>query len=571
MATARDLIANVLDEAGIEFVFGLPGGGTVALFDSLWDKRGTVRSILVRHEQGAAIMADAYGRLTGRPAAIMGQGAFMGSNAMFGIMEAYSSGTPMLILTDTSDGANALHPQNQSVAGEYGSPDLLSILRATTKYAALAVSPKDAVIATQLAIKHAISGRPGPAAVVLRSPSINGEVNLEEPPFIHPTRGFLTMTPPVAPPADVERVARILVEARRPVLMAGNGVHLANAHPQVRELAELLGMPVATSYKGKSAIAETHPLSVGMAGVFGQRVANDTIGDADVVLIVGARLTPQDTVRETPTIFNPRDQTLIQIDIDPRNVGWTFPVAAGLVGDAREVLKQVLVACQAVLSDREIDVVARTNYIEECKRKSGYFSNPTLFSEESPVLPQRLVRVLQESLDPDALVTLDAGNNRVWMSHFYQAQAEKTFFAPGGLAGMGWAMPAALALKLARPDRQVVGVTGDGGFMMSVHAIQTAIQYQLPVLFVVMNDSALGMVRMHQGSRPMASEFGEVDHGAIARGFGAFGVQVTDPKDLAPAFKQALESGRPAVVDVVISRTANIDDYRNSPRLATET
>ena len=186
-------------------------------------------------------------------------------------------------------------------------------------------------------------------------------------------------------------------------------------------------------------------------------------------------------------------------------------------------------------------------------------------------MPQRLVRILQDSLEDNAVVSLDAGNNRVWMCHYFQTKAPKTFFAPGGLAGMGWAMPAALALKLVYPNRQVVGVTGDGGFMMSIHAIQTAVQYKLPVVYVVMNDSALGMVRMNQGDRPMASEFGDVDHGAIARGFGAFGVQVRDPRDLPGALEQALNCGGPAVVDVVISKTASIDDVRNSPRLATET
>ena len=571
MAIARDMIADVLDEAGIEFVFGLPGGGTVGIFNSLWDKRQSVRAILVRHEQGAAIMADAYGRATGRPAVIMGQGAFMGSNALFGMMEAFSSGSPMVVLTDTSDGDNALHPQNQSVAGEHGSPDLLGIFRSTTKYTAMAASPKDAVIASQLAIKHAISGRPGPTAVVLRSASINGEVDVEEPPFIHDTMGYLTMSPPVAPARDVERVADLLAGAENPVIMAGNGVHLSNAHANLKELAELLGAPVATSYKGKSAIPETHPLSVGMAGVFGQAVANETIGAADVVLIVGARLTPQDTVRESPTVFDPRRQKLVQIDIDPRNAGWTFPVEVGLIGDAREVLGQLIAAAGQSEYAGSIDVPARTRAVQARKAKSGFFEDDALHSDETPVLPQRLVRILRDSLDDDAVVSLDAGNNRVWMCHYFQTKAPKTFFAPGGLAGMGWAMPAALALKLVYPNRQVVGVTGDGGFMMSIHAIQTAVQYKLPVVYVVMNDSALGMVRMNQGDRPMASEFGDVDHGAIARGFGAFGVQVQDPRDLPGALEQALNCGGPAVVDVVISKTASIDDVRNSPRLATET
>jgi len=569
MPIARDMIANVLEEAGIEFVFGVPGGGTVAIFDSLWDKRRSVRSILVRHEQVASIMADAYGRATGRPAVIMGQGAFMGSNAMFGIMEAYSSGSPMVVLTDTSDGGNALHPQNQSVAGEHQSPDLLSIFRATTKYTALAVSPKDAVIGTQLAIKHAISGRPGPTAVVMRSNAIVGEVDVEEPPFVFDTSGYLTNAAPAAPDDEVKRAVDMLLGAKYPVIMAGNGVHLADAHSQLRDFAELIGAPVATSYKGKSAIPETHPLSVGMAGLFGQPVANATIGDADVVLIVGARLTPADTVRESPTVFNPMRQKIIQIDVDARNAGWTFPVEQGLIGDARVVLDQLIKEARGSVSG--IDTAARRSAIVERKAQAGFFNDDELFSDDQPMLPQRLVRLLQESLPDDALISLDAGNNRVWMCHYYQARAPKTVFAPGGLAGMGWAMPAALALKLVHPDRKVVAVTGDGGFMMSVNAIQTAVQYKLPVVFVVMNDAALGMVRMSQGERAIVSEFGDVDHGTIARGFGAFGVQVRDPKEFPSAMAEAMAFDGPAVIDAVISRAASINDVRNSPRLETET
>jgi len=182
-----------------------------------------------------------------------------------------------------------------------------------------------------------------------------------------------------------------------------------------------------------------------------------------------------------------------------------------------------------------------------------------------------LVRIMEETLDPSTLIALDAGNNRTWMAHFYRSQQAGTFFCPGGTAGMGWALPAAVALKLARPDRPVVGVTGDGGFMMSVHAISTAVQYELPVIWVVLNDSALGMVRHHQVGREISSVFVETDHGAVARAMGAWGVQVKDSRELAGALREAEESGRPAVVDVVIDRAPSPDGFRLDVRGATET
>ncbi len=571
MTKASELMANVLDEAGVQYVFGIPGGGTGEIYNALYDMSDRVKPVLARHEQAAAIMADAYGRATGKPAVVMGQGLFIGSNATFGIMEANLSSSPMIVLTDTSDSGMAQHAANQSGAGEYGSIDLLGIFRSITKFTTLATNPKEAVIGLQLALKHATSGRPGPATVLMRSAAIAGDVDVESPPFIHPTQGYLTTATPTARTEDIDKAVEMLVKAERPVMIAGNGVHMSGAHGQVRELAETLGMAVATSYKGKSSIPETHPLAVGMVGVYGRPTANATVGDADVALVVGAKLTPQDTVGENPAVFDPKRQTIIQIDIDERNAGWTFPIDIGLVGDAGEILQKIQDASAEVVESSPVDTNPRAARISERKRSLGYYDDPVLLQDSSPVMPQRLVRILQETVDPSTLFTLDAGNNRVWMAHYFQSQSHKTFYAPGGTAGMGWSLPAALGVKLAYPDKPVVGVTGDGGFMMSVHAINTALQYDLPVVYVVLNDSALGMVKNHQGDRRIVSEFIETDHGALARSMGAFGIQVNDSKDLAGALREAFASGKPSVVDVIVERSASIDDLRASARRPTET
>jgi acetolactate synthase-1/2/3 large subunit len=572
MPKANELIVQALEEAGIEYVFGIPGGGTGQIFSLLYGKEDRIKTILVRHEQSAAIMADAYGRATGRPAVVMGQGLFIGSNASFGIMEAMLSSSPMLVLTDTSDGGSAQHPANQSGAGEYGSIDLPTIFKSMTKYTTLATSPKEAVLGTQLAIKHATSGRPGPACVVMRSAAIGGEVDLESPPFIHPTDGYLNTAKPQSSPQDIQRAINILAASHRPVMVAGNGVHMAQAHRQLQQLAELWNMPVATSYKGKSAIAEDHPLSLGMVGIYGQAAANRVVGEADTVVIVGAKLSPQDTVKEQPNVFNPRQQHIIQIDIDDRNAGWTFPIELGLIGDAGSILSQLLEASQEKASNTASIRREWANGLSRKKQDLSYYEDPAMHQDTSPVTPQRLVSVLQETLAPDTVFALDAGNNRTWMAHLYQSRQANTFFCPGGTAGMGWGLPASLALKLAYPDRPVVCVTGDGGYMMTVNALSTAMQYRLPILCVVFNDNALGMVLDHQTpGRYIASEFVETDNAAVARGFGAFGVQIKDSRDLADAVRQAQASGRPAVVDVVIDRGPSPDDWRADLRTTGET
>ena len=292
-----------------------------------------------------------------------------------------------------------------------------------------------------------------------------------------------------------------------------------------------------------------------MAGVYGTKAANTAVAEADVVLVVGAMLRWQDTLREKPTVWNPKAQKIIQIDVDPRNTGWTFPVDVGLVGDAGAVMEQIV---QASGADGGDTGQRRASAVAAMKEQSNYYTDPTMFEDSSPVTPQRLVRLLHEHLDPDSLITLDAGNNRVWMSLMYQSRAPESIFAPGGTAGMGWALPAALAVKLARPEKPAVAVTGDGGFMMAVQALSTAVQYNIPMTCVVMNDSSLGMVRQHQGDRVIVSEFTEIDHAALAKSFGADGVQVTDSKDLPDALRQAQASDKPFVVDVVIDRVRDM-------------
>ena len=572
MPQAHELIVQFLEEAGIEYVFGIPGGGTGQIYNLLVGKEDRVKAILCRHEQTAAIMADAYARATGKPAVVMGQGLFIGSNASFGIMESMLSSSPMLVLTDTSDGGSAQHPANQSGAGEYGSIDLPTIIKSMTKYTTLATSPKEAALGTQLAIKHATSGRPGPAAVVMRSASIAGEVDVESPPFIHNTAGYLNTAKPQSAPQDIEKAIEILSSARRPVIVAGNGVHQGKAHAQLQQLAEMWGAPVATSYKGKSAIAETHPLAVGMAGVYGQEAANRAVSDADAVLVVGAKLSPQDTVRERPNVFNPHSQRIIQIDIDDRNAGWTFPVELGLIGDAGSILSQLVEASEGAAQSTAGNRQDWTDSMARRKAEASFYDDPAMHTDSSPVMPQRLVALLRETMPDDTVYALDAGNNRTWMAHFYQSAQANTFFAPGGTAGMGWGLPAAVALKLVYPDRPVVGVTGDGGYMMTVNALSTAMQYQLPLICIVFNDNALGMVRHHQPEgRRIASEFIETDNSAVARGFGCFGVQVSDSRDLPGALRDAQASGLPSVIDVIIDRTPSPDDWRADLRTAGET
>jgi acetolactate synthase-1/2/3 large subunit len=563
MPSASEMIVQTLEEAGIEYVFGIPGGATGQIFQVLETKQDRIKTILVRHEQVAAIMADAYGRAAGKPAAIMGQGLFMGSNAAFGIMEAMLSSSPMLVITDTSDGGAAQRPANQSGAGEYGSIDLQSIFKAMTKYTTLATNPKETVLGAQMAIKHAVSGRPGPATLLMRSAALSGEVDLESPPFIHNAAGFLNTVKPASAAVDIERAIQILNESKRPVIIAGNGVHVARAHDELQQLAEQWGMPVATSYKGKSAISEDHPLALGMVGTYGQEAANKAVGDADTVLVIGALLRSQETVGERPDIFNPSRQRIIQIDIDERNAGWSFPVEIGLIGDAKAILEQLVEASKEAAPGNASNRNEWTESMQARRDAAGFHDQPEMHEDSSPVKPQRLIAQLQATMPANTIYALDAGNNRTWMAHLYRAQQANTFYSPGGTAGMGWALPAAVGLKLVYPDQPVVCISGDGGYMMTVNAISTAVQYDLPIICVVFNNGTLGMVNDHQPEgHKIASEFYPTNNATVAEGMGAWGIQINDSKDLPDALRAAQASGRTAVIDVIIDPGPSPDDWR---------
>ncbi len=548
MITAHQKICEVLAEADIDFVFGIPGGSAMRIFDSLAGHGGRVRPILVRHEQSASVMADIYGRLTGKPGVVLGQGAFIGTNAVFGTLEAQLAGSPMVVLADTTEGGDfSLNPRNASGWGHYGAFDLRKLLEGITKFSVLAATPKEAVLGLQMAIKHAVTGRPGPTAVVMRQAAIAGELDPDKPPRVHPTRHWLRKSPVMPAVEELVAAIELLEAAQRPVIIAGNGVHAAKAYDELAAMAELLGSPVATTYNGKSAFREDHPLALGMMGRYGQPVANSVIREADTILVAGSRLAPNDTNSER--LIDPGRQKLIQIDIEPRNAGWSYPVEVSLIGDAKAVLKQLLQMGGEGLQRK--DRQAAPAQLEQRKRAEKFFDSPALHSDAVPIMPQRLVKDLNEALDPETIVTLDAGSNRVWMAHYFKTRAPGTLFVPGGLAGMGWGAPAAVGAKFVYPDRPVVNVSGDGGFSMSVHVIATAVQYELPVVFVVMNNSALSMIATGDLGGDSPAAFNDTDFAAIARGFGAEGLRVRNPAEIADAVREALKRGRPAVIDVI--------------------
>jgi acetolactate synthase-1/2/3 large subunit len=555
--SAPEAVVRVLEEAGVPFVFGMPGGRTGAIFGALYDHQDRIRTVLVREEGLAAVMADVVGRLTGRPAVAMGQGAFMLTNAGMGIVEGFLAGSPMLILSDLSDNAPfSHHGPYQAGTGDYGTWDARATIAGYTKATFVARDGAQAVQQTQLAIKHALSGQPGPVAVLYHSQSLTGRVGPETTPRLYSTEPYLPRERQPANPADVEAAARLIREAARPVVIAGNGVRMSRARAELRKLAELLGVPVATSASGKGVFPETHPLALGVFGNFGLDPANAVVGDADLILAVGTKLGPTDTANENPELLDPATQRIIQIDVEPRNASWTFPADLTLLGDAGAVLAQ-LAAVAAAGGSRPGNGAER---VADAHELHASFDIAESASDESPVLPQRIIKELHRALPDDAIVTCDAGENRLFMMHHFQTKGQMEYLQPSAVGGMGYAIPAAMAAKLVHPERTAVAVCGDGGFGIAMNGLMTAVQERIPIVVAVFNNSALGWVRHGQGDRPIASQFAEFDHAAIARAIGCHGVHVERTEDLPAALAGAMGSDLPIVVDVDTSDRVTFRD-----------
>ena len=567
MGSVSQKIVETIIEAGIDHVFTMPGGGMNRIFSALYDHRDQIKVVLVRNEQTASCMAEMYGRLTGKPGVLIGQGAFVASAGLFGMMEGYLTSTPMLTLTDVTEyGEFALHAPFQCGTGDYGTLDLKGIFKGTAKFVTVATSPLEAIQGVQLAIKHAISGRPGPTACLYRISALRGELNEGMLARIYPVSQYLRVEKPAAFPGDVEKAVDMLAEAKRPVILAGNGVHAAKAYAELVHLAEAGGFPVATSYQGKSAIPETHPLAVGLMNMYGEKIAMKAISQADLILVIGCRLKAQDTCFENPELIDPRRQKLIQVDIDPRNAGWVFPVEMGLTGDAGLVMRQLSEALrERQKGKKNQDQKNWIQTIQEWKRTEGYFDDPSLYSSQVPILSTRVVKELRDHLPPESILTLDGGNNRVSMLRYFLTKQAGTYYAAAGIGAMSLSVPSAIAAKLLYPEKPCVAVCGDGGMAMQIHALSTAKQYGAAAIFVVMNDSVLAAVRDGQKGRTIASEFIDTDFAKIAQAFGCQGVRVRRPEEIGPALQAALKAKDPFVIDILTDRDERIRDKVGSP------
>jgi acetolactate synthase-1/2/3 large subunit len=560
LLTGGEIVAEQLTGRGVPYLVGIPGHGCLGLLDAFKSREGQIGVIQVRHEQSAVHLADGFYRVSGQPLAVftsIGPGA---ANAVVGLATAFVDSTPVLALCGDVHTYMFGRGVLQEVERQHWA-DLARIFQPVTKRYWQVTRTEQLPHVMNRAFSEMLTGRRGPVVVSLPMDvqAEAAEVELT-----------LTMTelprPTGADPADVRRAVELLLAAKRPLILAGGGVLAAEASEPLQALAEHLGAAVITTLAGKSCFPEDHPLYGWHAGSKGTTCGNYLARSADVLLAVGCRFADQTTssFRQGISFAIPPTQ-LIHLDIDPGEIGKNYPAAVRLVGDARAVLLQLVEEVRARAPKREYE---GSPYFEEIQRiKEDWFRELSPFrdSERVPVTISRFIRELRAFLKRDAIVVTSAGHPQAQVLQefaFYQPRSNVT---AAGFSTMGFTLPAAIGAKLAAPDRQVVGVVGDGDFMMTMQELATAVQYGVPVVIAVLNNIGWQSIRDLQIStlgpeRVLATEFlreGQPyspNFADIAAAFGCHSERIQAGEEVGPALARAFQSGRPSLIEVMVNR-----------------
>ena len=564
--TTGQIIARALKCYGAPYVTGLPGHGNWSLLDAFLDEGCELPFVQVFHEQSAVHIADAHYRVTGQPIAAttsIGPGT---TNTVIGLATAYADSTSLLLLT----GSTATHMRNHGVMQEldrFHSPDFPAVSAAVTKRNFEMVKAIEAPFLMHRAFNAMLSGRPGPVHI-----EIPLDVQVEQADVdVADLKCRLPVGRPRADSDAVEAAVRLLTSAERPCIVAGGGAVMSDAAPQLKSLVERLSIPVVYTWNGKGALSDDHPLNAGTAGWPGSLPGNTIAANADVVLSLGCKFTDwsASSWRRGATFSLPPGK-LVQVDVDAAEIGKNYPAEVGVVADAKSALSDML----AVLSPEDDRRAAgqRSGYLDELaglKKRWEEVLNPRRHHTGSPMTMLRVLHELRQVLSREGIVTVGSGHPQSSTKQAFPIYEPRTHITSGSFSPMGFAVPAAIGAKLARPDTPVVCIVGDGDFMMTMQELAICAMRDLPVVFLILNNRGFISIRDGQHglmTRQIGSEFNDlagneysVDFAAMARTFGfEQAVRVTDPTDLAGALQRALDSNEPAVVETLISRDASI-------------
>ena len=534
--TGSKALFESLKAEGVRHIFGIPGGAIIPTYDALYDER-EIRHILTRHEQGAAHAADGYARASGKPGVCMTTSGPGATNLTTGILNAYMDSSPVVAIS-----GQVATPALGTDA--FQEADMLSIMLPITKHNFIVQSVEELPRVVRLAFKLATTGRPGPVHIDLPRNVQTAKAEVKIPAEVEYDKK-LRLEP------DAERIRKavdVLVEAERPLIFSGGGVVWSGASAELVELAELLGAPVVTSLLGKGTIPEDHPLALGMLGMHGRMAANLAVSECDVLLGVGVRF--DDRATGDVRFFAPKAK-IIHIDIDPVEIGKIVRVDVPILGDAKNSLAMLIGGLRSRAErGRPGEWLKR---VETMRREFA----PRMDFDEVPIKPQRAIKEIMGVLGEDAIIVTEVGQCQMWAAHFYAVRKPRHFISSGGLGTMGFGFPASMGAKVARPDHEVVNIAGDGSFLMNSQELATVVENGINVVSCIFNNGYLGMVKQWQDlffqKRRSQTYLGKSpDFVKLAEAYGAWGDRVSTPGEIAPKLREALTSGKPAVLDIPI-------------------
>jgi acetolactate synthase-1/2/3 large subunit len=533
--TGARALVKALEAQGVEVIFGYPGGANLPIYDEL--ARSPIRHVLARHEQGAAHMADGYSRSTGKTGVCLATSGPGATNLVTGLANAFMDSSALVAITGQV-------PRTMIGNDAFQEVDITGITIPITKHNYLVQEPYELPHVIEEAFYLAGSGRPGPVLI-----DVPRDVQQEE---FAPNQAKHPQLEGYKPtveghPGQIRRAAALLKGAARPLIIAGGGVNLAAAVGELRLLAEKTDTPVVYTLMGKASFPNSHPLCLGLMGYHGRVAANTALSEADVILAVGTRLGDRST---GPLDTFARQAKIIHVDVDPAEIGKNVPAFLPIVGDARGILGQLAELLPAA---------KRPVWLERLAAAAG--EHPLKGKMKGVSVPNAL-RVLQ-GLVRDPLIVTDVGRHQIFTAHYFPVESPRSFVSSGGLGTMGFGLPAAMGAKVGNPARTVVAICGDGSFLMTCQELAAAVAENIPVVALVMNDCCLGMVKQLQdaffGKRHEVCRFGRnVDFARLAQSMGAHGERVQEESAIAPAIRGALESGRPAVVELMLDDPANV-------------